>query len=137
MSVTARKNSSGFTLVEVIVVAVIVAILAAVAIPIYIGYVNDSAQNVVNNLATDLSTAAGAAANYQFSGTVTIAAPTTTADGKITWPKGSFPTALSNDITFKIPKGVTYDGNLTSGNLQTTGVTCVLTYRTKNATANW
>ncbi len=37
-----RRNSSGFTLMELMVVIVIVAILAAVAVPLYVNYVKDA-----------------------------------------------------------------------------------------------
>jgi prepilin-type N-terminal cleavage/methylation domain-containing protein len=131
------KTSSGFTLVEVIVVAVIVAVLAAVAIPMYIGYVNDSAQNMVNNETAGLSAAVASAVNYQFNGTATVTLPTSTASGLITWPKAGFPTALTNDITYRMQAGVVPDANLTPANVKATGVNCVLTFKTKNATARW
>ena len=53
-----HKNKKGFTIVEVIVVAVIIAVLSAMAIPIYSGYINDSQQDAVDNLATTASAAA-------------------------------------------------------------------------------
>ena len=46
-----HKNSKGFTLVEVIVVAVIVAVLALVGIQLYQGYVTESRRNTAENLA--------------------------------------------------------------------------------------
>jgi prepilin-type N-terminal cleavage/methylation domain-containing protein len=49
---------AGFTMVEVIVVAVIVAILAAIAIPSYNGFIRDSRQEAVNNLAETAGAAA-------------------------------------------------------------------------------
>ena len=57
-----KKDNSGFSLIETLVVCVIVAILASVAIPIYIGYVNNQKQSTVNNLAET----AAAAANIQW-----------------------------------------------------------------------
>jgi len=56
-----KTQNAGFTIVEVIVVAAIVAILAAVAIPIYTGFIRDSRQEAVSNLA---QTAAAAANTY-------------------------------------------------------------------------
>jgi prepilin-type N-terminal cleavage/methylation domain-containing protein len=52
-----RKRQSGFTLVEVIVVAVIVAILAGVSVPLYLNYIENSRLNQANN-------AAGSAASF-------------------------------------------------------------------------
>lgn len=54
-----KKDTKGFTLVEMIVAAVVMAILAAVAIPMYRGYVVGQQQATVDNLAQT----AGAAAN--------------------------------------------------------------------------
>ncbi len=49
-----RKTSSGFTMIEIMVVVVIVAILAAIAIPIYVKYVESAraseAKSVIGNL---------------------------------------------------------------------------------------
>jgi prepilin-type N-terminal cleavage/methylation domain-containing protein len=133
------NNDKGFTLVEVIVVAVIVAVLAAVAIPMYIGYVNDSAQNMVNNEAAGLSAAVSSAINYQFTGAgnITVTAPTSTAAGSIVWAKGGFPTALTQDISYKMQAGVVPDANFTAAKFLTSGTTCMLTFKTKNATASW
>lgn len=55
-----QKNESGFTLVEVIVVAAIVAILAAIGIPLYNGYIRDARQNTVDGLAETAAAAANA-----------------------------------------------------------------------------
>ena len=49
------KRSSGFTLVEVIVVAVIVAVLATVAIPLYSSYVENAKLNTAENCAGTLA----------------------------------------------------------------------------------
>lgn len=54
------RKKNGFTLIEVIVVAVIVAVLAAVAIPLYNGYIHDTRQDVVNNLAQTAAASANA-----------------------------------------------------------------------------
>ena len=51
-------SKKGFTLVEVIVVSVIVAILAAVAIPLYMGYLRDTRQQSVDQLAQSAAAAA-------------------------------------------------------------------------------
>jgi len=50
------KNSRGFTLVEVIVVAIIVAVLAAAAIGFYIHYTRDAKRSVCDNMAESLAT---------------------------------------------------------------------------------
>ena len=55
-----QKNESGFTLVEVIVVAAIVAILAAIGIPLYNGYIRDARQSTVDGLAETAAAAANA-----------------------------------------------------------------------------
>jgi prepilin-type N-terminal cleavage/methylation domain-containing protein len=52
------NGKKGFTLVEVIVVAVIVAVLAAVAIPLYMGYLDSTRQQSVDQLAQAASAAA-------------------------------------------------------------------------------
>lgn len=50
-----KSNQNGFTLVEVIVVSVIVAVLSLSATMIYRGYVEESQQNIANNLASSAS----------------------------------------------------------------------------------
>lgn len=52
-----KNRQTGFTLVEVIVVAVIVAAMAAVAVPVYLNYVSNSRLNSATN-------AAGATASF-------------------------------------------------------------------------
>ncbi|KMQ50773.1 hypothetical protein CHISP_2296 [Chitinispirillum alkaliphilum] len=54
-----KQKIFGFTLIEVVIVAVIVAVLAGLAIPLYNGYIQDTRQSSVDNLAQ----AAAAAAN--------------------------------------------------------------------------
>jgi prepilin-type N-terminal cleavage/methylation domain-containing protein len=54
------KNSTGFSLVEIIVTSVIIAILAVVAIPLYSGYLRDQRQSTVNNLAQTAAAAGNA-----------------------------------------------------------------------------
>ncbi len=56
-----KTNQNGFTFIEAVVVAVILAVLSAIAIPVYTGYVNDSQQTSVDNLA---ETAAAAANSF-------------------------------------------------------------------------
>jgi len=55
---TNSKKRSGFTLVEVIVVAVIVLVLSAVAIPMYNGYVRGARADAMENLAETAAAAA-------------------------------------------------------------------------------
>lgn len=62
-----KKKKTGFTLVEVIVVAVIVAVLATVAIPLYTGYVESSKQNTIENCAANLASFLGGAAPLNYS----------------------------------------------------------------------
>ena len=57
---TRLNNRNGFTLVEAVVTAVIIAILAIVAIPLYQGYVQDTRQSTVDNLAQTAAAAANA-----------------------------------------------------------------------------
>jgi prepilin-type N-terminal cleavage/methylation domain-containing protein len=52
------RNRSGFTMVEVLVVALIVAALAAVSIPVYSGYIRTQKIEVVSGLAQTASVAA-------------------------------------------------------------------------------
>lgn len=52
------NNNKGFTLIEAIVTVVLIAIIAAVATPVYNGYINDSKQDAVTNLAETTALAA-------------------------------------------------------------------------------
>ena len=49
-----KKQSSGFTMIEIMVVVVIVAILAAIAVPTYVRYVESAraseAKSVIGNI---------------------------------------------------------------------------------------
>jgi prepilin-type N-terminal cleavage/methylation domain-containing protein len=129
-----NQKERGFTLVEVIVVSVIVAILASVAIPLYIGYVNDSAQNMANNEAKGINSAICMGINYSFNGTVGNATSPITGPAKLTWANTSFPVTLSQPISYQVGNGVvvTYTGSLTNG-----GGTGTVTVRGKNATFNF
>jgi prepilin-type N-terminal cleavage/methylation domain-containing protein len=55
------NDRSGFTLIEVIVVAVIIAVLSAVAIPLYNGYITDSRRNTAENVAGSAASFLGTA----------------------------------------------------------------------------
>lgn len=55
------NDRSGFTLIEVIVVAVIIAVLSAVAIPLYNGYIEDSRRNTAENVAGSAASFLGTA----------------------------------------------------------------------------
>jgi len=70
---TNSKKRSGFTLVEVIVVAVIVLVLSAVAIPMYNAYVRQARRDTANNLAE--TTAAAANAMWRRMGAAAETAP--------------------------------------------------------------
>jgi type IV pilus assembly protein PilA len=103
------KNKKGFTLVEVIVVAVIVAILAAVAIPLYIGYVNSSRQNVVDNAAGSLASFCGAAKNSSTPVTAIadvaagVAIDVNPVNANVKWivPEGVTATVTATNVTVK------------------------------------
>lgn len=64
MNQSIRKSAqSGFTLVEVIVVAIIVAALAAVAVPMYANYVTSSRENAAANASGSVASFMGACIN--------------------------------------------------------------------------
>lgn len=88
-------NEKGFTLVEVIVVSVIVAVLALAAVQIYIGYVNESRLQVLDNTAGTAATYLNAANNL---GELEGLAPTLYGAG--VW-------STQNGATFQAPAGVT------------------------------
>jgi len=90
-----RKNSKGFTLVEVIVVAVIVAVLALVAVQLYQGYVREARQNTAENLAASASSFAQSALNSVT--TFTAANLAANATWSITLPSGQ-------NATFTCPR---------------------------------
>ncbi len=68
-----RKNKKGFTLVEAIVIAVIIAVLSTIAIPIYNGYISDSKQGAVDNLAETASAAANSYVRKKGETSMTVA----------------------------------------------------------------
>ncbi|KMQ50772.1 hypothetical protein CHISP_2295 [Chitinispirillum alkaliphilum] len=68
----ALKKNSGFTLVEVIVVAVIVAVLALGAIQLYQGYIRDSRSNTAENLASSAAGYITTERNRGASGSVSV-----------------------------------------------------------------
>jgi prepilin-type N-terminal cleavage/methylation domain-containing protein len=107
------KNRTGFTLVEVIVVAVIVAVLAAVAIPLYLGYVKDSRINSAANAAGSVATFCGACMSTSgtlspASGIVTGTLTCTSANGTTT--SIQIPTDIKITITPGAPNHGTVIG---------------------------
>lgn len=73
-----KKNSKGFTLVELIIVIAIIAVLAAVIAPQYIQYVDKSRQATDLNALQEIAHAAGVAAvgdgtsSSKLNGSVTV-----------------------------------------------------------------
>ncbi len=59
-SSVAMSGPKGFTLIEVIVVVIVVGILSLVSIKLYSGYITETRQETVNNLAETAATAANA-----------------------------------------------------------------------------
>lgn len=99
----------GFTLIEVIVVATIVAILALSMIQIYVGYVDNSQQQVVKNCAATAATYLNAAENLG----VDIANDFyQELKGDDEW---STPSAGGTPSTFRAPAGVIITIDNTSG----------------------
>lgn len=78
------KGQSGFTLVEVIVVAIIVAALAAVAIPLYNNYVSSSRNNSAANAAGSVASFMGACLSQTGAVTPAAAAAAGGFDGPLT-----------------------------------------------------
>jgi prepilin-type N-terminal cleavage/methylation domain-containing protein len=111
------KNSKGFTLVEVIVVAVIVAVLAGVAVLSYNGYIKDSRKNMAANTAGSIASLFGAGkaqglltdANVSnaTSGTVSVAGAT---DKQVAIPTGFTCTPTGNAAGGNISCYYTSDG---------------------------
>lgn len=84
------RNQSGFTLVEVIVVAVIVAILAGVSIPLYGGYVENSRANQAANVAGSVASFMGAC--YQNPNAIPVIG-----DGADEWEDGDVTPQVDDD----------------------------------------
>jgi type IV pilus assembly protein PilA len=129
------KKQNGFTLVEVIVVSVIVAILAAVAIPLYIGYINDSAQNVANNEAANFANAVSSAVNSGFTADPTGWNASMPGPLVLTWAAPPAGWAGGTNPSYKIGNGVTIA--ITAGNGFQTGGGATITIRGKTATCVW
>jgi len=124
------KNNKGFTLVEVIVVAVIVLILAAVAIPLYNGYIDDSRQASVENVAGALAGALGAGEQIGW-GTLTVNQATSQAAGSIViTPNGG------QVNTIIIPKNMAVNA-MTTGSTQVIVTTPIEGGRQRTATVQW
>ncbi len=79
-----RKNTKGFTLVEVIVVAVIVAVLALVGIQLYQGYVVEARRNTAENLAASAASFLQTIVNARDTTFADTLSPTPTLDGDAT-----------------------------------------------------
>jgi type IV pilus assembly protein PilA len=134
MKKTFSNSREGFTLVEVIVVAVIVAILSAVAIPMYLGYVNDTKQNMANNEAAGFASAVSSAINYGFSGTVTNGTSSPINGPKLlTWNMSNFTPALTKDITYMVGNGV----SIAVTNINGSPGNATVTIGGKTANVNW
>ena len=123
-------KNSGFTLVEVIVVAVIVGVLAAVSIPMYQGYVDYSSLSVAESVGASLSQGIQAAASSGFTMNpinwgATMVSPT------LIWPEGN----SADHATLIIPAGVTIV--VTSGTGHDFNGSATISYRGQKAFSKW
>ena len=77
-----KKEQSGFTMIEIMVVVVIIAILAAFAVPIYIDYVESARSSEAKSVMSSISNASDM--YYQTTGTIPTSVEDMVAAGQLT-----------------------------------------------------
>ena len=77
-----KKEQSGFTMIEIMVVVVIIAILAAFAVPIYIDYVESARSSEAKSVMSSISNASDM--YYQTTGTIPTSVDDMVTAGQLT-----------------------------------------------------